>query len=294
VDDELQFQEPNGTYSFTAVSSNASFDVSTSPVTVDGSPLSVDLEFNLVTYGVSFEEQGLPGGATWWVNLTGETPLDSTGSEISASLPNGSYQYSIATSDHEYAPSVYTGSFSVDGDTILIPLAFSIVKYGLTIEETGLPVGTEWSVNLGGVIRNTTSNEVVVNEPNGTYSFAISTDLGGSWKSSLTVDGGPTLVTEHFYRATIQETGLPSGDTWSATVNEATLTSSSKSIVFYLLSGTYELSIGAISGFHASYHSSFGVKTSKVTLKVKFKRSKQDLLELPMTALVEVVVKSGG
>jgi len=102
---------PNGTYDCTIGSASTSFEASGISFTVNGTALPVSVTFSLVTYAVTFTETGLPSGTEWWVNITGESPLDSTGTTISMSLPNGTFTYSVSASGH----STRTGNVTVNG-----------------------------------------------------------------------------------------------------------------------------------------------------------------------------------
>jgi YVTN family beta-propeller protein len=97
----IVFNEPNGTYSFnlTAIA-NYSANYST-PVVVQGAPVTVDVVFTSATYPVTFLEAGLPSGSKWTVtafNLEtkGETSGQSTGTTIFIRLTNGTYSLSAA------------------------------------------------------------------------------------------------------------------------------------------------------------------------------------------------------
>ncbi len=68
-------------------------------------------------------------------------------------------------------------------------------NYAVTFEETGLPSGTLWQVNLNGSIQSSTSTEIVFSEPNGGYPFTATAQgyLGPS-PGFVIVDRGNQLV----------------------------------------------------------------------------------------------------
>src|SRR5208337_1975303 len=92
-------------------------------------------------YVATFTETGLPPGTPWWVNITGELPLNSTTWAITTSLPNGSYTSAVTTANKLYSGmSTYTGSsFTVDGRVVAEAVHFSLDQFPVTFTETGLP-----------------------------------------------------------------------------------------------------------------------------------------------------------
>jgi len=63
-----------------------------------------------------------------------------------------------------------------NGLNVIVVITFNLVTYPVTFTESGLPLGTIWYVNLNnGQSFSSTTNKVTFNEPNGTYSYTIST-----------------------------------------------------------------------------------------------------------------------
>lgn len=85
--------------------------------------------------------------------------------------------------------------------------------------------------------------------PFGTPYGQLPYDNGG-----LIVSGGDNvpLTPTPLYTVTFTETGLPSGTTWSVTFDGVTTSSSTSSIVFWQLDGTYAYTVGSVTGFTAS------------------------------------------
>ncbi|MEM4068093.1 MAG: thermopsin family protease, partial [Candidatus Micrarchaeaceae archaeon] len=171
--DNLSFS--NGTYTYTFATSDHNYAPSPSSesFTVDGAPLTIHITFSLVTYWVTFTETGLPSGTAWYVNLTNGQTFSSTGSTISFSEPNGTYSYTIATSDHIYKPSSYSGSFTVNGASVSESVTFFEVTYSVTFTETGLPSGATWNVTLNGVKQSSSTSSITFSEPNGSYYYTV-------------------------------------------------------------------------------------------------------------------------
>ena len=89
---------------------------------------------NLVKYTITFTESRLPSGTAWYVNLTNGNPYSSSSNSITFKEPNGSYSFTVATSNKSYAPSPYSGSFKVNGRAIPESISFSLITY--TIEDS--------------------------------------------------------------------------------------------------------------------------------------------------------------
>lgn len=75
---------------------------------------------------VRFTEEGLAPGALWWVSVNGSQSanLTSTGTAITFSLANGSYQYSVGTHSDANA-SQAEGTFIVPSSPSTIPVSFT-------------------------------------------------------------------------------------------------------------------------------------------------------------------------
>jgi hypothetical protein len=244
----------NGTYSFTVASANKTWAPAyTSPFVVNGAPVPVPVTFTAVTYAVTFTESGLPSGTTWYVNLTDGQSNSSTGSMIGFSEPNGSYSYTVATADKEYAPTLAGGSFEVSGAPASESVTFNLVTYPVTFTETGLPSGTEWWVNVTGQpsqSSGTTTIPLILS--NGTYTYAIAT-TDKSYQSpggTLTVGGPVASKSVTFSRVTCNvtftETGLPSGTEWWVNLtNGQSFSSTGTTLTISEVNGTYSYSASA-------------------------------------------------
>jgi magnesium-transporting ATPase (P-type) len=109
------------------------------------------------------------------VTLNGTTETSTT-SIISFTEPNGTYSFSIA-SINGYSVSPSSGRITVNGSNVNVGITFTLVTYTVTFTESGLPSGTIWYVNLSnGQSFSSTTDTITFNEPNGTYSYTISTE----------------------------------------------------------------------------------------------------------------------
>ncbi len=279
------FIVPNGTYSYT-IADVGSYTPSpaSGSVTVNGHDVSVSVVFSLPTYQVTFSESGLPSGALWYVNVSGQPPISSSGSTTSISLISGTYSYSVSTGDKLYAPSPSSGTFTVNGGPTTVSITFSAVKYPVVFTESGLPTGTLWYVNITGQSSlSSGSSTITASLENGTYSYTVSTGnkqySPSTASSSFTVDGSSVSLsiafTEATYRVTFTESGLPSGNWYvniSGSQSSGPIASSQSSYSVSLPNGSYTFSVSSSNRLYSpSYTSSFTVHGSAITESITFK-----------------------
>lgn len=244
----------------------------TAPPVVGAYENGIQVGGDYAAYGpnVTFTETGLGSGVSWSV-VVGGTTYSTTAASLSIPEPYGTYAYSV-TPIPGYTQSVTSGSVVASG-VPTIAVMFTLVTYSVTLTETGLPSGTSWTATVNGGTQVTTGSAIVFSEPNGTYSYMVSTATAGSYSGSLTVNSGPTSATFAFHSVKFVETGLPSGTTWQATIHSVTLSSSAANLRFYLLSGTYSYQIGEVGGYHTTDTGSISFSTTAVVVKVPFKQS---------------------
>ncbi|MGP6240047.1 PEGA domain-containing protein, partial [Cuniculiplasma sp. SKW4] len=248
-------------------------NITSSSFTIDGNRISISVYFG-VPYTVTFTETGLPSGTTWYVNITGHDSGAITGTSYSISLPNGTYTYTIATSDHEYVPVSYSGSVTVSGKSVSESITFSLVTYSVTFTETGLPSGTTWYVNITGHDSGAiTETSYSISLPNGTYSYTIATSdheyAPVSYSGSVTVSGNSVSESITFslvtYTVTFTETGIESGQSWNVDINGVTHTVTGSSFTLLGNNGTsFRYSIMNSSSYYTT-----GVTSGEVIINGK-------------------------
>ncbi len=202
---------------------------------------------------VKFTETGLPSGTKWYVNLSNGQSFSSTTTTISFNEGPGTYTYSVATGDKEYAPSPATGSFTAGPGVVSESVTFSLVTYSVTFTESGLPSGTIWYVNItGGASHSSTTSTITFSEPNGTYSYSIATGnkeyAPSPASGSFTVNGAVVSESITFslvtYRVTFTESGLPPSTIWYVNITGGNSYSSTTStITFSELNGSYSYTV---------------------------------------------------
>lgn len=227
-------------------------------------------------YNVTFNETGVPPGLSWEITLGGESDTTNLTS-ISFPMTNGSYSYTIngvfSGRNHSSllrwneTPVPYNGTIAVNGSGVIEPtLHFRVsVVYQVYFFESGLPLGTSWSVTLNGTLRSSTGDSVNFTVPAGIYAYQIGRVRNFS-QATLPATGNipvpgennsnvyePTLLFETSAVAVyFHEVGLPTGTAWWVTLNGSRNTSTTSEIGFGVERGNYSYSIGGAVGFHQS------------------------------------------
>jgi hypothetical protein len=276
----LTFSVPNGTYYFHVRAFN---DTRATPafgsVNVSGAaPSPIAIRFgNPATYNVAFVETGLAPGTTWQVILdvgwwssffgagcdqcdthvrgitqdgnwgdggnSGDGVSNTT--TVNFSLPNGTYNYSVANVSNYSIVGAANGTFNVSGGSPApIKVAFAAVPtYTVTFVESGLPNGTNWSVGVRGSgsfgdqgdqnraeddagdvgsSQETANTSMSFYLPNGSYHYRVGEVDGYLANASfgyfnvtgttITIDVNFTALPE--YNVSFNESGLPNGTDW--------------------------------------------------------------------------------
>lgn len=279
----------NGSYSFTTASSNKDYAPSSYGGTfvISGSGTTINVTFAEVTYIATFYDSGLPSGITWYMNVTNSAGYMyhfSGTAAISASLPNGSYVFKVASSNKAYAPSSYSGSLTISGANVSKTITFSRVTYNVVFSETGLPTGAEWYVNVtnsAGVVTSLNGvGSITFSLINGSYTYTVSAAnknyAPSSYSGSFTVTGSSSTKDISFnsvlFSVIFSERGLPSGTPWYVNVTDSSLVTTSYhgigNITFSLMNGSYTYTVASTNKTYAptTYAGEFtvnGVQTSQ-------------------------------
>ncbi len=169
----------------------------------------------------------------------------------------------------------------------------SLPIYKITFTETGLPSGTSWSVTLNGSTESSITNTITFQEPNGTYSYTIGSINGYTvYPSSGTINvkGANLTLTITFtantttYTITFTESGLPSGASWSVTLNGITKTSTTNTITFTEPYGSYNYTITLPNGYKTS-QSSGTITTTQSSMNVPIVISTTSSISPPSSSL---------
>ena len=247
--------EPNGTFAvhimvvepvgFTSSLSSGSF-------TVNGAALYEGVNFSYA-FKTTFTDSGLPSGTPWYVNLSNGQTLTSNTTTITSYEPNGTYSYTVATADKTYSPDKGSGTFTVNNSSVSETVTFSKVLFKVTFTESGLPSGTAWYVNGTGVSESSTSQNMVFELTNGTYTFTA-TNLSSYYTSAsqftVTIKGYNVSENVHYYHwAYITGTVLPDNATLAINGKDVAV-SSNGSFNVSVANGTYDI-VATDTGYHS-------------------------------------------
>ncbi len=161
-----------------------------------------------------------------------------------------------------------------------VSLLFIARTYPVTFQESGLPSGTLWFLNLSATAPvNTTGTLVELNLTNGTYQYFVGTANktfeGAVEGVTFVVNGaGPALAATFIkttYRVTVTETGLAAGTWWYATIDTIEQSSNSPNMVFDESNGTHFFRVNGVGGYaSARDQGSFGVYGAPTDVYVSF------------------------
>ncbi|MGC8631961.1 MAG: YncE family protein [Thermoprotei archaeon] len=180
---------------------------------------------------------------------------------VIATIPVGSHPFGVAYDPKNQA--VYVANYYPDSMTIIFPgaVAPTPTSYAVSFTESGLPSGTSWSVTLNGQTQSSTTFTITFTVPAGTYQYSVVSVSGYSSSpssGSVAVSDATTeaiiftAVAPVTYPVTFSESGLPSGTSWSATLNDITKSFTTSTITFSELAGTYSYSVTLPSGYSSS------------------------------------------
>lgn len=179
--------------------------------------------------------------------------------------PNGDYRFyaekgsSVTVQTTSVNGTTYSVSKTIPSDattSIALNLPFDTTP-DLNFTESGLPTGTVWSVSTGSTGYNSTSNVISVPQNFGQYTFTV-----GNIPSYLAVTPSITVTNadqlsrdfsilfEPTGNVTFSESGLPSSDYWSVTLNGTHKTvAAGNSIHFTEPYDTYSYTVSSQNGY---------------------------------------------
>ena len=285
------FQVGNGTFSY-AWGSTAGYHIQspgtyTGSVTVHGAnPSTVSVTFTHETYTVTFSESGVPSSGTWSVTLNGNASGAILGTTTSTtfSVGNGTFSYTVGTVSG-YTPNPSSGSVTVNGaNPATVSITFTPVSstYTVTFTESGMPTGAGGGVNFNseGLTPFTSGGTVAFSGvASGTYPYTITAGVGyalvtSTPSSPVTVSGsnvGVTVTFANVFSVTFTETNLPTGTSWTVTLNGNPESSTGSSIAFSgIANGTYPFSVHATGYVATPASGSVSVSGGSVSQGVSF------------------------
>ena len=230
---------------------------------------------------VTFVETGLSSGTSWWASLGG-IQKSSTGTTIVFSESNGQYMdasYGIGPVAG-YTLSASSGTVYQNGVSKVVTITFTPIppaQFKETFTESGLPSGTTWSVTLNGNTASSSTGSLVFNEVNGSYKYTIASVDGYHLTDStgtITVNGNQQTVSVKFlpdtYTLTVNETGLPAGDSWNFTLGGQNYSTNGTSLAIQVKEGNYTYNVSGPVGYSVSPQSSNVTVGGSTTISVHF------------------------
>jgi hypothetical protein len=245
------------------------------------------VDFVEIIYNVSFDQNGIKNGTSWFVTVNGRN-VSSTSSSIEFPEMNGSYSYIIGTvnggSGVRYVAEQITGVVVVTGSGVTVHVLFYTQYYfssfvssggGKTFPDNG------WYNSSAKITINATAEDG--------FEFIAWKGVGvgnysGNQSQVVVIINGPLNETATFgklYAVQVSESGLISGSEWYFnTTNGFSVNSTSPVMNFTLVNGSYSyevfggnsyfegLGVFNVSGQPTVLAIVFSLKTFNVTVQV--------------------------
>ena len=280
--------ETNGTYTYTmtivqGMPLNAVYENETGAannmtgtIVIKGTaPGAIDIHFKkkMTLYTAVFKETQLPPGEAWTVTLEHNASVSYTNTSmglgpaakfVNLTVPNGTYNYSVSISSTFRYFATTTGNFTIAGSAPS-PVSVEFVQmYGVDFnDQQSLMPGQSWTVTIGGtaVSSNFTDAYFLLPVSSKSYSYTITPPAGyhvaaGLGSGTFSVTNSSVMIAFGFvqnpsYKVVFQESGLASGTAWSVTLNGQTVYSTTDTIVFLEMNGTYKYTINNVTSYSA-------------------------------------------
>ena len=154
----------------------------------------------------------------------------------------------------------------------------TVPRYPVEFIETGLPQGTSWSVTLNSSEQSSTTPTITFSNELGSLPFTVGTVPGYTanvTSGTVVVTNGAKTVHVGFaldqYGVSFVETGLPTSSLWNVTLNGVENHSTTDTIGFTEVAGTYPFTVGAFLGYAANVtHGSVIVTAESVVVEIGF------------------------
>jgi thermopsin len=152
--------------------------------------------------------------------------------------------------------------------------------FPLIFTSLGLPAGTPWGITVYNVNANSSGNSLLALVPNGTFRWVVGFVPGfhpNVTAGFVTVNGLGKNFTIGWsimrYSVTAVAVGLPANRPWTVVLNGTSNSVTGSSVQTQLANGTYNFSVGALTGYHAAVPSgNFTVRGSDYSLTIDFVR----------------------
>ncbi|KAA8922680.1 thermopsin family protease [Thermoplasma sp.] len=211
-------------------------------------------------YELSFVIHGLPTGASWEIVADGIYYV-SSGRYINVTEFNfGNTTYAV------FLPPGYISSYSgyalsYKNMSVVNVYVKQVMTYGIVFRAMNYVRNETWYLDIAGNLYSSTSQDLIVNLPNGTYSYSVFAPPNNYTAVSgyVSVNGRSIIVNvtfpEELYTVVIRETGLPAGSSWYVVIDGRAYYSNSTTISILLPNGQYPAQFARIPGYRASAQS---------------------------------------
>ncbi|MCY0852120.1 MAG: thermopsin family protease [Thermoplasma acidophilum] len=153
---------------------------------------------HVMTYGIVFHATNYVKNETWYLDIAGSL-YSSTSQDLTVSLPNGTYSYSVFAPPNNYT--AVSGYVTVNGVSEIVNITFPEQLYRVVIRETGLPAGSSWYVVIDGKAYYSNGTEISILLPNGRYSVQFPSIPGykaSPQQTAILVSDQPVQYTEAY------------------------------------------------------------------------------------------------
>ncbi|MFY9717710.1 MAG: thermopsin family protease [Thermoplasmata archaeon] len=234
----------------------------TGPITVDFSPAATTIHF---------DETGLPDGMTWTVELTQgatTTPGSSVGASIAIDAVDGAYTYTVSAGNYTAGPASGSGTLPSDAS---VTIAFTPTPSSIAFTETGLPAGTNWTVEFTQNGTTTgysgSTGTITIEAVQGAYDWSVNAENYAATTAigTGTLPTDPTVsVTFVVIDGTVSGTVLPTSGTLTIGTHSVTVQADG-SYSITLAPGTYPVVLTA-PGYYTYYTNTTVIDAKTTTL----------------------------
>ncbi|MGI0131914.1 MAG: right-handed parallel beta-helix repeat-containing protein [Thermoplasmata archaeon] len=173
--------------------------------------------------------------------------------------------------------------YALGGAVDQYPLMTRWVAPMVSFSESGLPSGSTWSVTFNGAAETAMAGQMIhflqMNGANTPYTYTVAWAALG-YATSMSSGSGvmqgsdqsiQVTFTPITYAVNFTETGLANGTSWSVTLHAVPSTSTTSSIVFQEMDGTYAYQVTPVAGYQlASGSGTVTVSGAAVSVNVAF------------------------
>ncbi|MCW3982364.1 MAG: PQQ-binding-like beta-propeller repeat protein [Candidatus Bathyarchaeota archaeon] len=144
---------------------------------------------------IVFTAEGLKEGDSWSVTFDGITQTSPVNVITFVTCKQGQFSYTI-TPPEGYTSVSLSETLDVSDSDIAIPVVFTSLSpktYNVVFTESGLALGTNWSVTFDGTTQNSTTDTIIFSGyADGTYNYTVTTPAG----YSTTTNSGTVTVAD--------------------------------------------------------------------------------------------------